>query len=175
MQGPLCFAVDVGYEVLTQRVCGDQVGEIGELCECFQWKKDPESQPGLPAWSEKDKEHLGEELSDVSSPCHVPVGHTSVSVGHHVAVAQAGGGDSPAEGVVEPRVPQVLLYLLRLADKCNIDLPSATLRKLEKNAKKYPAHLVKGSREKYTVYEGSAAAKEEGEEEAPGAKRHRAS
>ncbi|KAL8162901.1 hypothetical protein V2J09_014390 [Rumex salicifolius] len=39
------------------------VGEVGELSEIFQWKG--EVPRGLPDWSEKEKEHLGEELSDV--------------------------------------------------------------------------------------------------------------
>ena len=29
------------------------VGEVGELCEIFQWKG--EVQPGLPGWAEKDR------------------------------------------------------------------------------------------------------------------------
>mmetsp|Transcript_47842 Transcript_47842/g.97805 ORF Transcript_47842/g.97805 Transcript_47842/m.97805 type:complete len:183 (+) Transcript_47842:33-581(+) len=87
------------------------VGEVGELCECFQWKKDTECLPGLPAWSEQDKDHLGEEMSDV------------------------------------------LLYLLRLSDRCGINLAAAALKKLGKNAQKYPAHLVNGSRSKYTAYQ----------------------
>mmetsp|Transcript_5310 Transcript_5310/g.12781 ORF Transcript_5310/g.12781 Transcript_5310/m.12781 type:complete len:217 (+) Transcript_5310:62-712(+) len=52
------------------------VGEVGELCECFQWKG--EVQEGLPGWSEKDRTHLEQELSDVllylcrlSHKCHV--------------------------------------------------------------------------------------------------------
>ena len=39
------------------------VGEVGELCEIFQWKGEVE--PGLPGWSDKDRVHLGEEMSDV--------------------------------------------------------------------------------------------------------------
>ncbi|KAH7682991.1 dCTP diphosphatase protein [Dioscorea alata] len=39
------------------------VGEVGELSEIFQWKG--EVPKGLPGWDEKEKEHLGEELSDV--------------------------------------------------------------------------------------------------------------
>ncbi|ONK58773.1 uncharacterized protein A4U43_C09F16500 [Asparagus officinalis] len=39
------------------------VGEVGELSEIFQWKG--EVPKGLPDWDEKEKEHLGEELSDV--------------------------------------------------------------------------------------------------------------
>ncbi|KAL9232722.1 hypothetical protein vseg_007797 [Gypsophila vaccaria] len=39
------------------------VGEVGELSEIFQWKG--EVPRGLPGWSEDEKQHLGEELSDV--------------------------------------------------------------------------------------------------------------
>ncbi|XP_004248017.1 uncharacterized protein [Solanum lycopersicum] len=39
------------------------VGEVGELSEIFQWKG--EVPRGLPDWAEKEKQHLGEELSDV--------------------------------------------------------------------------------------------------------------
>ncbi|KAJ7280483.1 hypothetical protein O6H91_19G038300 [Diphasiastrum complanatum] len=39
------------------------VGEIGELSEIFQWRG--EVQKGLPGWNLGEKEHLGEELSDV--------------------------------------------------------------------------------------------------------------
>ncbi|RHZ39420.1 hypothetical protein DYB26_002740, partial [Aphanomyces astaci] len=37
----------------------------------------------------------------------------------------------------------VLIYLVRLADRCNIDLATAALRKMDKNAIKYPANLVR--------------------------------
>ncbi|XP_068654800.1 uncharacterized protein [Aristolochia californica] len=70
------------------------VGEVGELSEIFQWKG--EVAKGLPNWEESDKEHLGEELSDV------------------------------------------LLYLIRLADICDIDLGDAAVKKIVKNAMKYP-------------------------------------
>eukprot|EP00252_Welwitschia_mirabilis_P009837 TRINITY_DN22711_c0_g1_i1.p1 TRINITY_DN22711_c0_g1~~TRINITY_DN22711_c0_g1_i1.p1 ORF type:complete len:138 (+),score=29.92 TRINITY_DN22711_c0_g1_i1:60-473(+) len=70
------------------------VGEVGELSEIFQWKG--EVARGLPNWNSSDKEHLGEELSDV------------------------------------------LLYLVRLADICGLDLGQAALKKLLKNAQKYP-------------------------------------
>jgi len=70
------------------------VGEVGELSEIFQWKG--EVPKGLPDWDAADKEHLGEELSDV------------------------------------------LLYLVRLADICGVDLGDAVLRKFKKNGLKYP-------------------------------------
>ncbi|KAI4318052.1 hypothetical protein L6164_025861 [Bauhinia variegata] len=70
------------------------VGEVGELSEIFQWKGEVEK--GLPNWEEAEKEHLGEELSDV------------------------------------------LLYLIRLADVCGVDLSDAASKKIVKNAIKYP-------------------------------------
>ncbi|GAB4843106.1 hypothetical protein Ancab_040448 [Ancistrocladus abbreviatus] len=39
------------------------VGEVGELSEIFQWRGEVDG--GLPNWDESEKEHLGEELSDV--------------------------------------------------------------------------------------------------------------
>lgn len=85
------------------------VGEVGELSEIFQWKG--EVKEGLNDWTEKEKEHVGEELSDV------------------------------------------LLYLIRLSDKCGIDLGQAALDKIKKNEEKYPADKVKSSSKKYTEYE----------------------
>ncbi|KAK2643681.1 hypothetical protein Ddye_018876 [Dipteronia dyeriana] len=73
------------------------IGEVGELSEIFQWRGEVEK--GLPNWEEADKEHLGEELSDV------------------------------------------LLYLIRLADICEIDLADAATKKIAKNAIKYPVPI----------------------------------
>ena len=67
---------------------------MGELSEIFMWRG--EVARGLPNWKESDKEHLGEELSDV------------------------------------------LLYLIRLSDICGIDLADAAVKKIGKNAIKYP-------------------------------------
>lgn len=44
----------------------------------------------------------------------------------------------------------VLLYLIRLADKFEVDLIDAAKRKLELNALKYPAALAHGHARKYT-------------------------
>ncbi len=51
----------------------------------------------------------------------------------------------------------VLLYLLRLADRCGVDLAAAATRKMELNRRKYPAALARGSSAKYTAYEGALA------------------
>lgn len=69
---------------------------MGELAELFQWRPDAEAAPGLPGWSDAERTHLGEEVSDV------------------------------------------LLYLLQLAEVCELDLVSAVPRKIGINARKYP-------------------------------------
>lgn len=43
----------------------------------------------------------------------------------------------------------ILLYLIRFADKAGIDLQSAADRKLSVNAAKYPVAKFKGSDKKY--------------------------
>ncbi len=46
----------------------------------------------------------------------------------------------------------VAVYLLELADNLGIDLGEAVVRKLEKNAEKYPVHKAKGSNQKYDEF-----------------------
>ena len=46
----------------------------------------------------------------------------------------------------------VLIYLVRLADVCAIDLPSAVKRKIKLNSVKYPVEKSFGSNKKYTAY-----------------------
>lgn len=55
---------------------------------------------------------------------------------------------------VEQELADVFLYLLRLADKLNVDLLAAAAHKIELNARKYPADKVRGSSKKYTEYDG---------------------
>lgn len=49
---------------------------------------------------------------------------------------------------VAQELADVLLYLVRLADRLNIDLMDAAQRKLLLNAQKYPADQVRGSAKK---------------------------
>jgi dCTP diphosphatase len=49
---------------------------------------------------------------------------------------------------VAQELADVLLYLVRLADRLNIDLMDAAQRKLLLNAQKYPADKVRGSAKK---------------------------
>jgi dCTP diphosphatase len=53
---------------------------------------------------------------------------------------------------VSEELADILLYLVRLSDKLEVNLPEAALRKLEKNAVKYPAEQVRGSAKKYSEY-----------------------
>jgi dCTP diphosphatase len=83
-------------------------GEVGELAEIFQWRG--EVGPGLKDFTSEERQHVGEEMSDV------------------------------------------LLYLIRMADRCDIDLAAAVTAKLQKNAAKYPVEACKGKSDKYTAY-----------------------
>ncbi|GFN99613.1 Dctp pyrophosphatase 1 [Plakobranchus ocellatus] len=85
------------------------VGEVGELAEIFQWKG--EVSEGLPELSPEEREHVGQEVSDI------------------------------------------LIYLIDFASRCKIDLPAAAMKKMEANARKYPADKVYGKANKYTDYQ----------------------
>ncbi len=50
---------------------------------------------------------------------------------------------------VSLELADVFLYLLRLADKLDVDLVDAAKQKLEINARKYPVDLAKDSSKKY--------------------------
>jgi len=51
---------------------------------------------------------------------------------------------------VEEELADVLLYLVRLADKLGVDLEQAARAKIVRNAAKYPIEKAKGSARKYT-------------------------
>lgn len=51
---------------------------------------------------------------------------------------------------VAQELADVLIYLVRLADRLDIDLLAAAERKIEINARKYPADRVRGSAKKST-------------------------
>jgi NTP pyrophosphatase (non-canonical NTP hydrolase) len=54
---------------------------------------------------------------------------------------------------VRHELADVLLYLVRLADKLEVDLFQAALEKLDINSKKYPADKVRGDARKYSEYD----------------------
>jgi dCTP diphosphatase len=51
---------------------------------------------------------------------------------------------------VRHELADVLIYLVRLADKLNVDLLAAAKEKIALNAEKYPVARAKGSMKKYT-------------------------
>lgn len=53
---------------------------------------------------------------------------------------------------VELELADILLYTIRLADKLDIDLVEAAMKKMKINEEKYPANKVRGSSKKYTKY-----------------------
>jgi len=55
---------------------------------------------------------------------------------------------------IEEEVADIASFLLLFCHEIGIDLEKVVVRKIEKNAKKYPAHQVRGSSKKYDEYEG---------------------
>jgi dCTP diphosphatase len=55
-----------------------------------------------------------------------------------------------ARAAVEQELADVLLYLIRLADKLDVDLARAAVDKIARNTAKYPVSKSKGSNRKYT-------------------------
>ncbi len=53
---------------------------------------------------------------------------------------------------VQEELADIQIYLIRIADKLNIDLIEAVEKKIEANAKKYPSEKVRGSSKKYTEF-----------------------
>jgi NTP pyrophosphatase (non-canonical NTP hydrolase) len=60
-------------------------------------------------------------------------------------------GIAPATRVkVREELADVFLYLIRLADKLDVDLAIAAAEKIQINAAKYPIEKARGSSKKYT-------------------------
>jgi NTP pyrophosphatase (non-canonical NTP hydrolase) len=53
---------------------------------------------------------------------------------------------------VKEEIADVMIYLLRLADKLDIDLESIVSDKIVQNGKKYPVNLSKGNADKSTSF-----------------------
>lgn len=54
---------------------------------------------------------------------------------------------------VETELADTLIYLIRLADKLDIDLLTAAVNKIELNEQKYPVERAKGNAKKYTEFD----------------------
>ena len=53
---------------------------------------------------------------------------------------------------IRHELADVLMYLVRLADKSGVDLHAAVLEKMVLNAEKYPVEQVRGDARKYSDY-----------------------
>ncbi|MGM0417781.1 MAG: nucleotide pyrophosphohydrolase [Thermodesulfobacteriota bacterium] len=51
---------------------------------------------------------------------------------------------------IEEEIADSFIYLIRLADKLDIDIAEVAYQKIEKNRKKYPIDKSKGTAKKYT-------------------------
>ena len=59
---------------------------------------------------------------------------------------------SETRGKVELEMADILIYLIRLADKLDVDLVEAAEKKIEDNKRKYPVEKVRGNSKKYSDY-----------------------
>ncbi|MDD2932533.1 MAG: nucleotide pyrophosphohydrolase [Methylotenera sp.] len=60
--------------------------------------------------------------------------------------------DEQTKEQVGQELSDTLVYLLRIAEVCGIDLIEAANKKIDINAQKYPVEKCKGSNAKYTSY-----------------------
>lgn len=61
--------------------------------------------------------------------------------------------DEATKEKVGQELSDTLVYLLRIAEVCGIDLIEAANKKIDLNAQKYPVEKCKGSNAKYTDYQ----------------------
>jgi NTP pyrophosphatase (non-canonical NTP hydrolase) len=73
-------------------------------------------------------------------------------VEHFQWLSEAQSNELPEQTLdkVETELADTLLYLVRLADKLDIDLLDAARRKIEINEQKYPVEKSRGNAKKYT-------------------------
>ncbi len=66
---------------------------------------------------------------------------------HFQWLTQQESADLPPEtlAAVEDEMADVLIYLVRLADRLGVDLMAAAEGKMERNGERYPAELVRGT------------------------------
>ena len=54
-----------------------------------------------------------------------------------------------SQELINDEIADILIYLIRLSDKLDIDLENVIIEKIQKNSKKYPVNLSKGNAIKY--------------------------
>lgn len=65
---------------------------------------------------------------------------------------ESGGLSEDKLSKVEGELADVLIYLVRLADKLDVNLIEAAKKKIDINESRYPADKARGSAKKYTEY-----------------------
>lgn len=60
--------------------------------------------------------------------------------------------DADTKMKIEQEIADVFLYLVRLADKLDIDVLAVAARKIDMNEANYPVKLSKGNAKKYTEF-----------------------
>ena len=60
--------------------------------------------------------------------------------------------DDKIRNQTSEELADILIYIIRMADRLNIDLVDSVNNKMAINEKKYPVKLVKGKANKYTHY-----------------------
>ena len=61
--------------------------------------------------------------------------------------------DPSQRSAIASEMADILNYLVRLADKLNLDLVEEAIKKIDLNEDRYPAEKARGSSAKYTAYE----------------------
>ena len=69
-----------------------------------------------------------------------------------LTAAQSAAPDTQQLERIRAESADVLIYLVRLADKLGFDLLEAAAAKLQENGRRYPVDKVRGSSKKYTEY-----------------------
>ena len=59
-------------------------------------------------------------------------------------------GNQKEMGHIKEEIADVFIYLIRLADKLNVDIEKAVFEKMELNEMRYPVELSKGDATKYS-------------------------
>jgi dCTP diphosphatase len=72
-----------------------------------------------------------------------------------LTAAQSSAPDTEQLHRIRAEAADVLIYLVRLADKLEFDLLAAAAAKIEENERRYPVEKVRGSSKKYTEYQQS--------------------
>jgi NTP pyrophosphatase (non-canonical NTP hydrolase) len=117
--------------------------------------KNPDSQPSLAELAARLAEFARErDWDQFHAPKNLAMalaGEVGELLEHFQWLSEQQSANLPAETkeAVALEMADVLLYLVRLADKLEVDLGAAALNKIELNARKYPVEQFRGSSRKY--------------------------